>query len=89
MRLRARIDANQGDIVDALRKAGASVDTEQAKLGKGRPDLLVGFRGKTFGMEVKVDGGKLTDDQVAYALNWKGHYVVVHTPEEALAVIGL
>lgn len=56
MRARPRIDANQPDIVKALRKMGAFVQS-LAAVGDGCPDLLVGFRGKTYLIEVK-DGDK-------------------------------
>lgn len=43
-------DANEPQIVTALKDVGATV----AKLdGKGLPDLLVGYKGDTFLMEVK------------------------------------
>ena len=42
-----RVDANQTDIVDGLRAHGASVES-LAGLGKGVPDLLVAYMGKTY-----------------------------------------
>ena len=56
MRRAARIDENQPDIVEALRKRGAFVQS-LAAIGKGCPDLLVGFHGRWFVLEVK-DGSK-------------------------------
>lgn len=47
----ARRDANEPAIVEALRAAGASV--EIIGEGEGRPDLMVGYRGNTFHLEVK------------------------------------
>jgi hypothetical protein len=41
MRRAAKIDANQPQIVEALRKAGATVHS-LAAVGNGIPDLLVG-----------------------------------------------
>ena len=52
----ARIDANQPEIVKALRDVGAFVQS-LATIGKGCPDLLVAFRGKWHVLEVK-DGAK-------------------------------
>lgn len=47
----AKIDSNQPEIVQALRKAGAFVlHTHQLK---GAFDILVGFRSKLFIMEIK------------------------------------
>lgn len=45
-----RRDAAERGIIAALREAGASVEQLD---GKGLPDLLVGFEGRTFLMEVK------------------------------------
>lgn len=56
MRKFAKIDANQNEIVKALRLYGANVQS-LAQLGSGVPDLLVSARGKWFVAEVK-DGSK-------------------------------
>ncbi|VXB24233.1 conserved hypothetical protein [Burkholderia sp. 8Y] len=88
MRRAARVDANQPEIVAALRKVGASVTPIHA-VGQGCPDLLVGFRGRTLVLEVK-DGSKppsarkLTDDEAVWFGNWKGEAYVVETPEQAI-----
>lgn len=92
MRRAAKVDANQDQIVVALRAAGASVNS-LAPVGKGLPDLLVGFRGTNYLLECK-DGNKppsareLTPDQIEWHLNWRGHAVVVTSADEALAAIG-
>lgn len=56
MRKIAKVDDNQSEIVSALRQCGAFV-TSLAAVGKGCPDLLVGFRGRWMLIEVK-DGKK-------------------------------
>ena len=72
----AKIDANQVEIVKALRQAGATVQS-LASVGKGVPDLLIGFQGKTVLLEIK-DGAKvqskqkLTQDQIDWHANWRG-----------------
>ena len=38
-------------------------------------------------MEVKEKGCKLTTDELDWQLKWKGPYAVVHSVEEALAVL--
>lgn len=90
----AKVDANQPEIVSALRQVGAHVFS-LASLGDGIPDLLVGFRGETFLIEVK-DGSKprsarqLTDDQIEWHAAWRGgRCVVVGSVAEALAAIGV
>lgn len=87
----AKIDANQNEIVNALRKAGCSVQI-LSSVGKGCPDILVGFCGVNILMEIK-DGNKpksaqkLTDDQVVWHRNWNGSVVVVNSVYEALNTV--
>jgi Holliday junction resolvase len=90
----ARIDANHEQVVSALRAAGASVQS-LAGVGKGVPDLLVGFQGKTLLMEVK-DGRKtpserrLTEDQVRWHGAWNGGpLAVVDGVDAALRMLGV
>ena len=88
----AKVDANQSAIVDALRAVGATVQPLHT-VGKGCPDLLVGWRGVNTLIEVK-DGAKppsaraLTADQVEWHGGWKGRVAVANTVAEALAAIG-
>lgn len=56
MRRAARVDANQAAIAEALRSCGATVQLIHT-VGKGCPDLLVGFGGINLLLEVK-DGSK-------------------------------
>ena len=90
----ARIDANHEQVVSALRAAGASVQS-LAGVGKGVPDLLVGFQGKTMLMEVK-DGKKtpserrLTEDQLKWHGAWRGGpLAVVDSVDAALRMLGM
>jgi hypothetical protein len=90
----AKIDANQEAVVTALRAAGATVQS-LAGVGKGVPDLLVGFKGQTLLLEVK-DGFKapsarlLTKDQIRWHGSWKGGALaVVDSPDAALRMIGV
>jgi len=94
MRRAAKIDSNQTQVISALRAAGATVQS-LAAVGKGVPDLLVGFNGYTLLMEVK-DGNKspsqrrLTDDQVIWHGAWRGGALsVVDSPEAALRALGV
>jgi hypothetical protein len=87
------VDANQREIVAALRAAGASVMPLHA-VGEGCPDLAVGIGGKNYFLECK-DGQKppsaqkLTPQQEIWHRDWRGHRVVVNSPEAALAAIGV
>jgi hypothetical protein len=88
MRQVARVDANQGDIVNALRHVGAGVVLLH-QLGHGVPDLLCGFRGRTVLIECKTEQGRLTDDQYQFLQLWPGEVHVVQSAEEALRVMGV
>lgn len=82
-----RTDHNQPDISAALRRMGASVFSLH-KVGKGCPDLLVGYRGLNFLVEVKNgEKAKLTEDQRAFHQCWRGQSIVLASPEQAIAWI--
>ena len=92
MRRDARIDANQPEIVAALRDIGATVEPTHY-VGRGFPDIVVGFRGITYLMEIK-DGSKppsrrrLTVDERDWHDQWRGQVCVVNSADEALKAIG-
>lgn len=89
--IKRRIDANQNLIVKQLRKIGASVAIT-SMMGKGFPDLVIGFRGKNFLIELK-DGAKsksrkeLTDDERRFFITWKGQIEICENLDEILKVI--
>lgn len=87
----ARVDANQRQIVAALRAIGATVQLLHT-VGRGVPDLLVGFRGINYLLEIK-DGAKppskrrLTPDERRWHELWRGQVAVVSSVDEALEAI--
>jgi hypothetical protein len=86
MRYAARVDANQMQIVSALRAAGAYVWVI------GLPvDLLVGYKSHTFLVEIKTDSKKrLTKLQTDFFENWSGSTLSrIDSPEAALRMIGV
>lgn len=89
--LEGRVDNNQNEVVDALRKFGASVQS-LASVGKGAPDLLVGYRGGNFLFEVKngqlpPSRQRLTKPQVEWHAAWRGAVFVVNSPEDAVKML--
>jgi hypothetical protein len=77
-----QLDANHRDIRAGLEAVGASVEV------KSPLDLLVGYRGKNYLIEVKTAKGKLRPSQVKFFDRWKGQAIVVRTMDEALLAIG-
>ena len=92
MRRAAKVDANQSQIVQALRKAGATVQPLHM-VGQGCPDLLCAFRQVNFLIEVK-DGAKppsarkLTPDEERWIGAWRGPVYIVTSPMEAVGLLG-
>jgi hypothetical protein len=55
----------------------------------GAPDILVGYRGNNYLMEVKAPKGKVRDNQRDWHDHWRGAPVhVVRSAEDALRVLG-
>ena len=91
MRTAARTDANQKAIVSALRQIGCSVQPLHM-VGKGCPDILVGYRGLNILLEIK-DGSKppskrkLTPDEITFFEKWRGQVRVCESVQEAIDII--
>ena len=89
-----RKDANHNEIVDAMTKVGAYV-IDMSHVGKGFPDLIVGFQSKTILMEIKnrkTSYGRkgLNKNQLEWKEQWLGGpYCIVDSPEAALRMIGV
>ncbi len=83
-----RVDVNQKEIVQALRQLGATV-TDLSMVGQGCPDLLVGFRLKTYLIEIKRDSkAKLTPAQVKWHDDWRGGSVSrIESIDNAIALL--
>jgi hypothetical protein len=86
LRRNPRRDKNEGAIAAALEAVGASVVRVSAA---GCPDLLVGFQGRNWLLEVKTATGELTIAQTAFRTVWRGQYALVRDADEALAVLGV
>lgn len=87
----ARVDRNQAEIVMALRRAGASVQPLHL-VGKGCPDILVGYRGRCYVFEIK-DGAKapssrrLTDEEFRWHQQWRGQVGIVESADQAIDML--
>lgn len=84
----SRVDANQSDIVAALRSAGATV-VQLHTVGKGCPDIAVGHGGINYLVEIKFDKGRLTPHEERFHADWRGIVHVVRTVDDALRMIGV
>ena len=93
MRHIARTDDNQQLIVKQLRQLGCSVAIT-SMMGKGFPDLVLGYQNKNFLIELK-DGAKpksqkgLTMDEAKFFTAWKGQCDKCESLEEVCKIIGI
>lgn len=83
MRHAAKVDANQAEIVEALRAAGCTVTTLH-RVGQGCPDLLVGNIGHNLLIEVKAPGEKLNARERRWHDEWRGQVIVVESVQQAI-----
>lgn len=91
MRRAAKVDANQREIVAALRAAGCTVQHLHT-VGKGCPDILVGYRGTNLLLELKDErkpksARKLTPDEADWHAKWQGQVCVVESIDAALDLV--
>jgi hypothetical protein len=91
MRRAAKVDRNQAEIVQALRALGATVQPLHA-VGEGCPDLLVGFRGVNYLIEVKdwkqpPNKRQLRPVQEEWHGGWKGQVAKIETVDAAIALV--
>lgn len=76
-------DAIHNDVVRVFRDVGLSV-YDAAHAGHDFPDLVVGWGGHTYLVELKTGKAPLTDGQEAFARTWRGSPVkVLRSVDEA------
>jgi hypothetical protein len=83
-----KVDANQLQIVEYARSLGASVQHLHG-VGRGVPDLVIGYKGKNYLAEVKGLKGKLNELQVKWFTEWSGQAQVVKNKEDIDTLLGL
>ena len=75
-------DGNEQDIVDAFRKHGCTVERMDKPM-----DLLVGYRGTTRLVEVKLEGKGLNDKQEEWASGWRGDLTIVRSVDDVTETV--
>jgi hypothetical protein len=94
MRRKARIDANQNEIVKALRQIPKLSVAITSQLGNGFVDIVVGYKGKNHLIELK-DGSKpasarrLTEDERTFHEQWFGSIYVCDSLEAILKALNI
>lgn len=87
-----RTDANHKIIIQLLRQIPHLSVFSTHTLGKGFPDIVVGYKGINYLLEIK-DGAKsdsqkkLTEDEIKFHHNWKGQVNVVENFSDILKIL--
>lgn len=94
MRRKGRVDGNQSTLVEQLRDIPGVSVCVTSSLGNGMTDLVVGFRGANYLIEVKdgslpPSGQKLTSDEIKFRDTWKGQYSVCNCLDDILKLLGI
>lgn len=72
-------DANEPEIFSALRAMGATVFALHTPC-----DAIVGYRGRSYLVEVKTSKGKNTAHQIKFREEWRGQYQILRSVEQAV-----
>ena len=87
MRRKAKVDTNQKEITKKLRSLGFSVALTH-HVGKGFPDLIIGFCGVNVMIELKsTPKSKLTEDEKTWHRAWLGQVDTASSFDQCLARI--
>jgi len=84
-----KADLNQSTIFAGLLKIPGVSVINLANVGKGCPDLLLGYKGKNFLIEIKNKDtkGKLTFSQKELHAEWKGQVAVAYNFDDVLKIL--
>lgn len=82
-----KVDANQSELVSQIRQIPGVSVAHTHTIGKGFPDLIIGWRGTNYLCEVK-DGKKtasrkkLTLDEERFHQNWTGSIHIIESIQD-------
>lgn len=87
-----KTDSNHKRIIDNCRKIPQLSVYSTHTLGKGFPDIVIGYKGKNYLIEIK-DGDKpksqtkLTEDEIKFHDQWKGQVCIVYSFDDILNIL--
>lgn len=87
-----KVDSNQRLLVEQMRQLGMTV-SHTHMIGKGFPDVVVGYRGRNYLFEIKnplqaPSKRKLTQDEIIWHDRWRGQVSVVESIDDVLKIVG-
>ena len=87
-----RTDANHKEIVDSIRKIPSLSVFSTHMVGKGFPDIVIGYKGINYLVEIK-DGEKtksqkkLTEDEIKFHQSWFGQIIVCECVQDVYVLL--
>jgi hypothetical protein len=87
-----KTDKNHKEILDQCRQIPQLSAFSTHTMGKGFPDIVIGYKGLNYLFEIK-DGEKpqsarrLTQAESEFFCHWKGQVNVIHTIQDILEVL--
>jgi hypothetical protein len=87
-----RTDANHKQMIDGLRKIPGISIFSTHMVGKGFPDIVIGYKGINYLVEIK-DGAKtksrkkLTDDEIKFHGSWLGQIMIAENIDDVLRLL--
>jgi len=81
-------DGNQKEIERVLRQLNIPYK-DTSKVGGGFSDMVVGYKGINYLLELKVGKNKLQQNQIDFHDIWKGKIDVVRNIDEVLELLGI
>ena len=87
-----KTDNNHKEILDQCRKIPQLTAFSTHTIGKGFPDIVVGYKGLNYLFEIKdplkpKSARKLTQHESSFFCNWKGQVNVIHTIEDIIEIL--
>lgn len=89
-----RTDSNQKKIMDMCRSIPTLSVFSTHTIGKGFPDIIIGYRGKNYLFEIK-DGEKpksatkLTEAEREFHRRWNGHVAIAYSFDDILNALNI
>jgi hypothetical protein len=87
-----KVDSNQASLVKQMRKIPGLSVLHIHTVGKGCPDLALGWNGRTILAEVKDPSKppsqrRLTEDEEKFFAEWTGEAHIIETIDDVLKII--
>lgn len=89
-----RTDANHKEIIVGLRKYPVLSVFSTHMVGKGFPDIVIGYKGINYLVEIK-DGAKsksrkkLTEDEIKFHSSWNGQIIIAENIDDVLRLLNI